>query len=74
MDLNVQAFRIVGKATSELAEREKLASSRKGGLKGGHARAQAMSPERRTEIARKASEARWQKKFSEHNADGREVE
>jgi hypothetical protein len=32
---------------------------RKGGLKGGKARAKALSPERRAEIARAAAQARW---------------
>jgi hypothetical protein len=32
---------------------------RKGGLKGGKARAASMSPEERSEAARKAAEARW---------------
>jgi hypothetical protein len=32
-----------------------------GGLKGGKARAKALSPERRSEIARKAADARWDK-------------
>jgi general stress protein YciG len=35
---------------------------RKGGLKGGPARAASMTPERRSEIARKAVMARWNKK------------
>ena len=35
---------------------------RKGGLKGGPARAKKLSPERRKEIAKKAVEARWKKK------------
>ena len=34
---------------------------RAGGLKGGRARAEAMTPERRTEIARTAAAARWNK-------------
>ena len=34
---------------------------RLGGLKGGRARAQLLSPERRSEIARKAAAARWSK-------------
>lgn len=34
---------------------------RKGGLKGGKARAEKLSPERRREIALKASLARWKK-------------
>jgi hypothetical protein len=33
---------------------------RRGGLKGGKARAAAMSPERRAEIARKAAAKRWE--------------
>ena len=33
--------------------------ARKGGLKGGKARAEKLSPERRAEIARKAAESRW---------------
>jgi hypothetical protein len=35
---------------------------RRGGLKGGKARAKVLPPERRKEIARKAAEARWSKK------------
>jgi hypothetical protein len=34
---------------------------RRGGLKGGAARAATMSPERRAEIARKGAKARWGK-------------
>lgn len=34
---------------------------RKGGLKGGKARKRRLSPERRSEIARKAARARWRK-------------
>lgn len=33
--------------------------ARKGGLKGGKSRAERLTPERRREIAKKASEARW---------------
>lgn len=35
---------------------------RLGGLKGGQARAQALSPERRREIAAKAARTRWEKR------------
>jgi uncharacterized membrane-anchored protein len=35
---------------------------RRGGLKGGKARARALTPEQRAEIARVASSARWKKK------------
>jgi len=63
MDINVQAFRLVRQATtiSALPENVKRASSRKGGLKGGLARAMSISAERRSEIAKKASAARWNK-------------
>jgi hypothetical protein len=36
-----------------------VALGRKGGLKGGKARAESMTPEQRTEAARKAARARW---------------
>lgn len=36
-------------------------SGRRGGLIGGRKRADSLSPERRTEIARKAAAARWAK-------------
>jgi hypothetical protein len=39
-----------------------VALGRLGGLKGGKARAAALSDERKREIARKAAEARWSKK------------
>jgi hypothetical protein len=35
--------------------------ARSGGLKGGAARREALTPERRSEIARKAAAKRWQK-------------
>jgi len=35
---------------------------RRGGLKGGKARAQSLSPQRRAEIAAKAARARWEKR------------
>jgi hypothetical protein len=38
-----------------------VALGRKGGLKGGKARAAKMAPEQRAEIARKAAKARWGK-------------
>lgn len=39
-----------------------VALGRLGGLKGGLARAEKLSTKRKREIARKAAEARWQKK------------
>lgn len=38
-----------------------VALGRKGGLKGGKARAATLSPERRVEIAKKAAKFRWAK-------------
>jgi len=38
-----------------------VALGRKGGLKGGAARAASMTPEQRAEIAKKAAAARWKK-------------
>jgi hypothetical protein len=38
-----------------------VALGRRGGLKGGVARRTALSPERRTAIAKKAAKARWRK-------------
>jgi hypothetical protein len=67
-DLNNLASRIVELATNEQPEPEDtrdpaaVALGRRGGLKGGKARAAALSPERRKEIAQKAAEKRWGKK------------
>lgn len=38
-----------------------MALGRKGGMKGGRARADSLSPEKRTAIARAAAEKRWKK-------------
>jgi hypothetical protein len=38
-----------------------VALGRRGGLKGGKARATKLSPEKRAEIARRAAQARWDK-------------
>jgi hypothetical protein len=66
MDLNVRAFRVVQTAINgpSAAPDPKKASARKGGLKGGPSRARSISRERRVEIARKASRARWKKQSS----------
>ena len=39
-----------------------VALGRRGGLKGGKARADALSPEERSDIAKKAAQARWKPK------------
>ena len=45
-------------ATGEIDD-ETVSRRRNGGLKGGKARAESLSPERRSEIARNAAAARW---------------
>jgi len=62
-DINVLAVRIVEGATIEL-EGKNLAAvvlGRLGGRKGGKARARKLTPEQRSEIARKAAQVRWGK-------------
>lgn len=64
-DLNKLAAEIVHEATSEEkpSESKKNAAAvelgRKGGLKGGPARAKKLSAKQRSEIAKKAAAARW---------------
>lgn len=63
-DLNRLASAIVGEATDETPqepETGQVRAGRTGGLKGGKARAERLSPERRSEIARAAAKARWQR-------------
>ena len=67
-DLNQTAFSIVQQATDEtlpepVDEKKKAAqdSGRRGGLKGGDARAAALTPEQRSEIAKIAASTRWKK-------------
>ena len=66
-DPNALAFALVAEATGEKSKTSEpmkdpaaVALSRKGGLKGGRARAEKLSPERRREIAKKAAAAGWQ--------------
>ena len=70
-DINQIAFRVVQQATGEMPKEEPVDSTknpaavtlgRLGGLKGGKARADKLTPAKRKEIARKAAEARWGKK------------
>ena len=60
-DLNLWAKRMVDLATGEAEDKAATPSARKGGLIGGKARAKALTPEQRTEIARAAAAARWKK-------------
>jgi hypothetical protein len=72
-DLNQWAKRMVDIATGEVSDREltpeeqgkdpaAVSLGRRGGLKGGKARAEGMTPERRVEVARQAANARWAKR------------
>jgi hypothetical protein len=59
-DLNQMAHRIVQQATEAREEPSQAQlNGHKGGLKGGKARAEKLSPEKRAEIAKKAAAARW---------------
>ena len=71
-DVNETAFRVVQGATGEgpkpvppedRTDEEKdpvaVERGRKGGEKGGKARAEKLSPKRRAEIAKKAAKGRW---------------
>lgn len=68
INVNTQVFHIVERATKEPEPRESkknphaVALGRLGGIKGGRARAEKLSSERRQEIAKKAAAKRW------HNA------
>jgi len=67
-DINQIAFDVVQKAIGAKPKEEPpdpsknpaaVSLGRLGGLKGGKARAEALSPEKRKEIAKKAAEKRW---------------
>ncbi|MBK5218524.1 MAG: histone H1 [Thermoleophilia bacterium] len=60
-DLNRLAASIVDHATTEEVEPEKqqAQAGRVGGSKGGKVRAERMTPEQRSEAARRAAKARW---------------
>jgi len=73
-DFAINAFRVVEEATQDTPEPQEakpaptegknpaaVALGRLGGLKGGKARTEKLSPERRKEIAQKAAKARWNK-------------
>lgn len=70
-DTNRLAFSVVQESIGEAPEEEiapedekdpaAVALGRKGGLKGGKARAAKMTKEERSEAARKAAKARWEK-------------
>ena len=65
-DLNNLAYSVVGQATGQPTKEKNPAAvvlGRLGGLKGGKARANKLSPKRRKAIARKAATVRWKVKI-----------
>jgi hypothetical protein len=62
-DVNEMAFDVIKKAAKVGGKRRKnpaaVALGRRGGLKGGKARAEKLTAEQRQEIARTAARARW---------------
>ena len=70
-DFSVTAFRVVQEATGQVEAKHEeplllegknphaVALGRLGGLKGGKARAEKLTPKQRKEIAKKAAQARW---------------
>jgi hypothetical protein len=70
-DINQLAYQIVQESTGQAPEQEAEAEDpikaaaaalgRRGGLKGGPARAKKLSPQKRREIAKIAAKARWEK-------------
>ncbi len=64
-DTNQAAFNIVQRITGQVSketENVKAKAGRIGGLKGGNARAASLTPEQRSEIAKKAAAKRWANK------------
>lgn len=69
-DTNQLAKLIAGIATGEVADKKPsdgkdpaaVALGKKGGLKGGKARAEKLTADRRSEIAKKAAAMRWKKR------------
>ena len=72
LDLNQLAKRIVDEATGEIEpeaemdekKKDAIESGRLGGLKGGKERAKKLTPEERSEIAKKAADTRWNRRDS----------
>jgi hypothetical protein len=69
-DINLLAHQLMQEATGQAQEEPKpekeknpaaVALGRLGGLKGGKARKESLTPEQRKEIAKKAANARWKK-------------
>jgi hypothetical protein len=60
-DANQLAKSIVDLATGQTEDKPLDEAKRKGGLKGGQARAGALTPDERARIASTAAQARWKK-------------
>jgi hypothetical protein len=68
-DINEWAKRMVDIATGDVEDRDPdegkdpaaVALGRRGGLKGGKARAKKLTPSQRSEAAKKAADARWRR-------------
>jgi len=67
-DFSITAYRVVQEATKQVEPKpakkknfDAKALGHLGGLKGGVARAEKLTPERRVETAKKAAQARWGK-------------
>ncbi len=65
-DINVIASNVIAKVTSDsgdvpIKDPHAVALGRKGGLKGGQARAKKLTAKQRSEIAKKAARTRWAK-------------
>jgi hypothetical protein len=63
-DVIGNAVHVMRVATGQIEERGRdpgTEANRRGGLKGGKARAQALSPAKRKAIAKKAAKSRWNK-------------
>jgi len=61
-DLNKRAMKIMQIATGEDADPAAPPRGKSGGQAGGPARANALSPEKRREIAEKAAKTRWNRR------------
>jgi hypothetical protein len=65
-DINVIASNVIAKVSSDsgdipIKDPNAVALGRKGGLRGGKARANKLTAKQRSEIAKKAAKARWAK-------------
>ena len=67
----VKVMRIATGEIEEYPETQKISRAKKAGAKGGPARARALTPEQRSQIAHLAAEARWKKRTRPRRPPGR---